>query len=40
MNNVKRKKKKAVTLGHECEDKQSRIYEADTQSKRHDENNI
>ena len=30
----------AVELGHECQDKQSSICEADTQSKLHEESNL
>jgi len=40
MNAVKRKKMNAVELGHECQDKQSSICEADTQSKLHEESNL
>lgn len=37
MNAVKKKKKIAMALGHECQDKQSRICEVDSQSKGHEE---
>lgn len=29
-----------MALGHECQDKQSSIYEADTQSKGYEESNL
>lgn len=39
MNTVKRKKN-VMALGYECQDKQSSIYEANTQSKGYEESNL